>query len=143
MHAHQSLDGLFDALNQCREPDFVLLGVIADALEEAGDERAEGYRWAVEERRWPSKQPSMVRSLVPRGYDSYFWWIISEQAPLSMLPKEMWHKWMPASKCFGGCRTITAAFDDLCLMLHKTQRGTDARYLGLMDSIIKLKDHLK
>lgn len=118
MTATLSLPGLFNALNACREPDFALLGVIADALEEACDERAEGYRWAVGVRRWPSKQPALNKSMVHRGYDAYFWWIISESTPKSVIPKDMWFHWKPR-KCFDGCSTITAAFDDLSSMIRK------------------------
>lgn len=112
MTATASLPGLFNALNQCREPDWVLLGVIADALEELCDWRAEGYRWAVERRRWCGSFET----------GPYFWMLASKQgidAQAPWLTWELCRHWTNN----GDYDTITAAFRDLASMLRKAEAG--------------------
>ena len=77
-------DHWFQELDACTEPDFVLLGLIADDLELRGHPDAEAYRWCWKRAKWPCY---FIRSCT--------WWIdkvVGNYPETIMIPRPIYDR---------------------------------------------------
>lgn len=108
------------ALNACKEPDWVLLGIVADWLDEHGDPMAASLRWAVRERKWPLMGTIAPDRFRCAWYDQSMVW--SFPSDNSRLPRRLCDRWAN----IGLYNTIADAFLDLHQMLVKSGTLTTA-----------------
>lgn len=115
-----TIDALYAAIDRCEGPDFVTLGMLADAYAEAGEEpQASVIRWAIDRRRWPSRRFD--------GETFDWWWEGCPSDALkhpeySELPEFAYHM----LHNMGRYKTKNLAFRDLCRVMCRS-RGIDPR----------------
>ena len=99
--------------DELREPDWTLLGICADAMQECEDPDWRGFWWALERRRWPF-----------RGEKNWDWFRkICGRAALGEVITKYW-------RGYGMYPTLTAAFRDVANMLRLAEAdGVDTNKL--------------